>query len=64
MAAITVKAGTEAVSVSVVQKSAGSFSMDVLMANNYYGDQFSNGAGYVELDLRGGDLDYSESLRE
>lgn len=59
VAAITVKAGTEAVSVSVVQKSAGSFSMDVLMANNYYGDQFSNGAGYVELDLRGGDLDYS-----
>lgn len=59
VAAITVKAGTEAVSVSVVQKSAGSYSMDVLMANNYYGDQFSNGAGYVELDLRGGDLDYS-----
>lgn len=59
VATITVSAGDEAVSVAVVQKSAGSFSMDRLMANNYYGDQFSNGTGYVEIELRGGDTDYA-----
>lgn len=59
VATITVSAGNEAVSVAVVQKSAGSFSMDRLMSNNYYGDQFSNGAGYVEIELRGGDTDYA-----
>ena len=59
IATITVSAGNEAVSVTVVQKSVGSFSMDRLMSNNYYGDQFSNGAGYVEIELRGGDTDYA-----
>lgn len=59
LAIVNVRAGSEVVSVQVIQKSADLYELDFTYANNYYGDYYSNGAGYVEIDLRGGSLDNS-----